>query len=57
MKLKPCPFCGGDRIRLLPQIGGFTVDCLDCGAMVREFTEYQSQVIAKWNQRAVERPT
>lgn len=49
--LLPCPFCGCDRIRILPQPSGFSADCMECGVTVREVTKFREQIIAKWNCR------
>lgn len=53
LKLKPCPFCGGE-VRMLPQWGpvyGYTVDCTICNAMIRVLTHYKRQAAAAWNTR------
>lgn len=48
---KPCPFCGSDEIRLLPQEHGHSVDCLTCGARKRVFYAGKRQARAEWNTR------
>lgn len=58
MKLKPCPFCGGNNVNIVPF--GFTkvtqfIECDDCGASVRPCID-ESEVIAAWNQRYNEPP-
>lgn len=51
--LLPCPFCGADAARILPQPNGIkTVDCAECGAIVRSVTEFDEQAAATWNRRA-----
>jgi Lar family restriction alleviation protein len=51
-ELEGCPFCGNNEIRVLPQVGGFSVDCTVCNATKRVFTEHEEQAIASWNKRA-----
>jgi hypothetical protein len=49
--MAPCPFCEGEP-RLLPQPDGWkSIDCIECGAMVKEHTEFDAQIIKKWNRR------
>lgn len=48
---KPCPFCGSDEIRRLPQAFGYSVDCLTCGAMKRVHTRFKKQARVAWNMR------
>lgn len=50
-KLKPCPFCGNRRIRILPQPNGFSVDCLECQAKIRVFSAFPGDIVASWNRR------
>lgn len=47
-KLKPCPFCGGDNARYVPDeaTAGVDVSCPDCGAIVSQNN------IGDWNRRA-----
>lgn len=47
----PCPFCGSDEIRMLPQSYGLSVDCETCGALKRVHSELALQAIGAWNQR------
>jgi Lar family restriction alleviation protein len=49
--LLPCPFCGDDQIRILPQSYGYSVDCLTCGAKKHIITSLELQAVASWNQR------
>lgn len=55
-KLLPCPFCGGTA-RILSQAYGYSVDCIECGAMKRVITKFLEQVIAEWNYRSNEYTT
>ena len=52
---KPCPFCGSDRIRLLYQDYGYSVDCLDCQTFRRMYTTHgalgQRAAFIAWNRR------
>jgi Lar family restriction alleviation protein len=48
---KPCPFCGCPIIRLRSQEYGFTVDCIECGAMKRVYSKFKKQAKVEWNQR------
>ena len=52
---KPCPFCGSDRIRLLFQDYGYSVDCLDCQILRKVYTAHgalgQRSAINSWNRR------
>lgn len=49
---RPCPFCGNREIRLLPQPNGWmSADCIRCGAMKRQVTNYKRQMYAEWNNR------
>lgn len=51
-KLQPCPFCGGDDIRMS---GDHTVFC-GCGASVTEYDYTENttdRVVGMWNRRAL----
>lgn len=59
-KLEPCPFCGHDRARFtLPRLAIRTVECGECGATTRGFSQAQwsdpeqagLQAAAAWNRR------
>lgn len=50
-KFWPCPFCGSEDIRMLPQENGFSVDCQHCRAWMREITKFPQQMAAAWNRR------
>lgn len=48
--LMPCPFCGGVNVNVQPLVGGFVVDCHDCGGGCGTC---HSEVAAReeWNRR------
>lgn len=48
--LKPCPFCGSDRLHLFAMDDG--VKCLDCGAKITGVIDWKE----RWNRRASETP-
>ena len=52
-KLKPCPFCGCDKIRFVERfhINGGSYDCVECGCST-EYKQTQEQALAVWNTRA-----
>lgn len=53
-KLKPCPFCGGEG-ELLPQPNGIlSIICKNCQTKVFDVTEFNEQVIGRWNRRIPE---
>jgi hypothetical protein len=55
IKLKPCPFCGGDA-EILPQPKGWLMArCRICSAKVMEFTPYKKQIAVAWNLRLGDR--
>ncbi len=48
-KLLPCPFCGCERIRILPQAAGFSVNCEECYAYKVVYSRYLKSVETAWN--------
>ena len=54
IKLKPCPFCGGEGEMIVrgDQQKGYWVKCLQCGAETRYFTSERAAAEA-WNMRAL----
>ena len=56
-ELKPCPFCGGEHIKLV-DLSGWEAWCEDCGACAGCTTNgdanTREQMIAAWNRRALE---
>lgn len=58
LKLKPCPFCGG-QARMLPQSQEpfgkhYSVDCVECGVKMKIFTKFKKQAALTWNMRKEE---
>ena len=56
MKLKPCPFCGGDAEYFAYSSGGVCVKCMDCFCQTEIRSEYTKHkaieiVTQKWNRR------
>ena len=57
-ELKPCPFCGGDKVATIPCEGGFYVVCYDilhstgegCGSS-SGWHETEQKAIEAWNRR------
>lgn len=59
IKLKPCPFCGGEAILKRDRIGLYCVKCTNCGCMTTyqfDFGEGEETSKRKaadvWNRRA-----
>lgn len=51
MKLKPCPFCGGE-VRITNVFGRVGVICLDCPAEMRGWLDATHEEITEaWNRR------
>lgn len=48
--LLPCPFCGSDNISVEPLVGGFVVDCKDCGGGCGTCHDEQA-ARDEWNKR------
>ena len=62
-RMKPCPFCGCTRIRILPQallpgmskgFGYWMVRCWHCNVRKMVITNYQRQLVVEWNYRGTE---
>lgn len=59
-ELKPCPFCGGQRISMEKWTDGFDphrritwiASCTDCSARTGYHEEEQADAIEAWNRRA-----
>lgn len=49
-KLKPCPFCGGEEVRITHH-GGFGVNCL-CGGMFYDSDDTAEEARKGWNKRS-----
>lgn len=52
-KLKPCPFCGSERLFYARSfVGIYMVKCLECGAIVSfQGKEDKDAVCKAWNER------
>jgi hypothetical protein len=50
---KPCPFCGCNKIELIPQGKQYEwlIKCTCCGVKKFVYTAYQRQLKAEWNNR------
>ena len=54
-ELKPCPFCGGDRVYgTKARNGVYRVECWCCGASVESVCGIE-KAIKWWNTRAIDR--
>lgn len=59
-KLKPCPFCGGEAVRMelmdyvTPRLGCWTrhIGCLKCGVIANFSIATDCDVAKVWNARA-----
>ena len=55
LKVKPCPFCGSDDIKIYPGVlkGTLTAICFECGADVMFFGAEKDpeKFVDKWNSR------
>lgn len=50
-KMKPCPFCGGEAIRIVrPSPGLMAVWCQGCGAQ-GPMKQREEEAVAAWNRR------
>ena len=56
--LKPCPFCGSEKLVFADEDdGACCIRCTDCGAQVGHYMEYMSDnedIAGLWNRRADE---
>ena len=58
-KLKPCPFCGSDKVEKTTKQGwGISkydrsrIECKNCGIRTRQFEEYEKVTVEEfWNRR------
>jgi Lar family restriction alleviation protein len=64
MKLKPCPFCGGepqiqqiDSVESLENAGATYIECSKCGVSSKlYFGELDGSMEERWNGRVGEKP-
>lgn len=54
MKLKPCPFCGGDAKEKGMWIWNYRIECRNCGASTARNIENDGEATA-WNRRVKEK--
>ena len=50
-ELKPCPFCGSGRQRIVLATDGWAIDCLSCAVQVG-FDSAEEDAVLAWNTRA-----
>lgn len=52
IKLKRCPFCGGKaKLTDLKQAPESWVECTECGARTRFFSNSEEAAVSAWNAR------
>lgn len=55
IELKPCPFCGGEaKLTDLTQAPESWVECKECGARTRFFSNSEEAPVSAWNTRPIE---
>lgn len=54
-ELKPCPFCGNERVNVAEIAGSFFAVCGSCGAQGK-MMETISGVVGAWNRREGDKP-
>ena len=53
--LKPCPYCGGKaKLTDLKQAPESWVECTECGARTRFFSNSEEAAVSAWNSRPIE---
>ena len=57
MDLKPCPFCGDDRVHVIEHkyyrlSNSYGVECFNCKTQSYQFFNSQKEAIEAWNMRA-----
>lgn len=58
IKLKRCPFCGGKaKLTDLKQAPESWVECTECGARTRFFSNSEEAAVSAWNARKIENAT
>ena len=54
-ELKPCPFCGSEKVKAQQSLGIVMILCNKCGATVSFYEkERKEQTVEAWNRRAGE---
>lgn len=54
-ELKPCPFCGSEKVKAQHGVGMVMILCYKCGATVSFYEkERKEQAIEAWNRRCSE---
>lgn len=54
-ELKPCPFCGSERVNVAEIVGDFFAICGECGAQGKQMATI-SDAVSAWNRRAGDVP-
>lgn len=49
-ELKPCPFCGSEKVKVYDHFWKYSVNCLDCGTSTG-ISDIEKEAIEKWNRR------
>jgi len=50
-ELKPCPFCGSEKVFINDEVLGFLVECKEC-CTEGPYSHEKQEAIDRWNQRA-----
>lgn len=54
IKLKSCPFCGGEAVMIGEDDGMYQVICPDCNGTIDDFYDEKEVAAEKWNTRTIE---
>ena len=57
MNLKPCPFCGDDRVHITEHrfhnlSNSYGVECFNCKTQSYQFFDTPKEAVEAWNRRA-----